>query len=389
MKKILLSSLILLICISMLATFSLIGCKTTATTTTAAAETTASAQTTKAAETTTTVAAETTAAKKYQIGYVSRLAVPWWIIADEGFKASGAKYNFKPVIYDPPKLTVEDQVRVLQTWTSSKLDGIFFAPNDPAAPIDAINAAIDAGIPVLCGYGVDSPDSKRLLFIGYDPYNLGVALGKGLLTLLKNAGKNPPGKVTYHTGGMASTEDTASWDGFRKTVEAAGYTAVEPLLDGGDAAKAISQASQAIAIYPDLVGMLGYYDYTGPALGKAVTDAGKIGKIVVQGDGFIGEDIPYMESGAMGATVDLVQYDGSYKAGEILYKLAQAGKDNWDKVLKEYKPDYPNDKKIMMNVGWITYKKLDVQPWPEISWIKTVDEYKNDYPPVWKIIGGK
>ena len=323
---------------------------------------------------------------KPRIGYITRLSVPWWIVCEKGFRDAAAKLGFTPVIYHPPQLTVEDQVRVLESWTAAGLDGVLIGPNDPGAPINAINAAIDAGIPVLTGYGVDSPDSKRLLFVGYDAYQLGVALGKGILASLKLAGVNPPGKISYHTGGMASTEDVASFDGFKKPVEAAGYTVVEPILDGGDPAKAMSLAAETIEIYPDLVAMLGYYDYTGPALGKAVTDAGKIDQIVVQADGLIGEMVPYMKSGAIDATIDLVQYDGSYKAGEILYKLVKAGKAKWTSVLKTYKKDYPANKEDLLGFGWVTYNKVNVAKWPEIAWIMTIEEHQKKYPEVWKII---
>ena len=327
------------------------------------------------------------AEKEVRIGYITRLSVPWWIVCEDGFRDAAADFGFTPVLYHPPQLTVEDQVRVMESWTAAGLDGILIGPNDPAAPIGAINEAIDKGIPVLTGYGVDSPDSKRLLFLGYDPYNLGVALGKGMLVVLELAGTSPPGKVSYHTGGMASTEDVASFEGFKNPVEAAGYTVVEPILDGGDPAQAMALAMQTIELYPDLVGMLGYYDYTGPSLGKAVTDAGKIDEIAVHADGLIGEMVPYMKTGAIDATIDLVQYDGSYLAGEILYKLALAGPENWGAVLKAYKPEYPADKELLLEFGWVTYEKVDVKKWPEIGWIMTIEEHQEEYPEVWKIIG--
>lgn len=318
-----------------------------------------------------------------KIGYITRLAVPWWVICEKGFSAAGTDFGFVPIIYDPPQLTVEDQVRVMETWVAAGMDGIMIGPNDPAAVISVINQAIDAGIPVVTGYGVDSPDSKRLAFVGYDPYELGVALGKGLLVQLELQGIEAPGKISYHTGGMASTEDVASLDGFKEPIEAAGFEVIEPVLDEGDAAKAVARAAETIALYPDLVGMLGYYDYTGPALGKAVTDAGKIDDIVVQGDGFIGEMVPYLESGAIDATIDLVQYEGSYLGGEILYKLIQAGMDGWEDVIAEYPAV---DKEILLGYGYITLESLDVEMWDEIAWKKSLDEWKADYPVVWDII---
>ena len=354
MKKPLLWLLIMLLSVSMIATFSITSCKK-----------------------------EAAPAEIPKIGYITRLAVPWWVICEEGFNAAGADFSFKSIIYDPPQLTVEDQVRVMETWIAAGLDGIMIGPNDPAAVISVIDQAIDAGIPVVTGYGVDSPESKRLIFVGYDAYELGVALGKGLLVQFEIQGIEPPGKISYHTGGMASTEDVASLDGFKEPVEAAGFEVIEPVLDEGDAGRAIALAAETIAIYPDLVGMLGYYDYTGPALGKAVTDAGKIDDIVVQGDGFIGEMVPYLESGAIDATIDLVQYEGSYLGGEILYKLIQAGQEGWDTVLAEYPAE---NKELLLGVGYITYEATDVEMWPEISWKKSFEEWKADYPVVWEII---
>lgn len=359
MRKILLWSLVLLISISMLATFTLIGCKEP-------------------------VVEEAPAEEVIlKLGYITRLAVPWWVICEKGFSSASSDMGFEAIIYDPPQLTVEDQVRVMETWTAAELDGVMFAPNDPAAPIDAINQAIDAGIPVITGYGVDSPDSKRLVFVGYDAYSLGVALGKGLLASFELQGIEPPGKVSYHTGGMASTEDVASLDGFSEPVEAAGFEVVEPVLDEGDASKAAARAAEVIAIYPDLVGMLAYYDYTGPAVGQAVTDAGKIDDIVVMADGFIGEMVPYMESGAIDATIDLVQYEGSYLGAEILYKLAQAGQDGWDDVLAEYPIE---NGELMLGVGFITYDKVDLEPWPELAWVKSLEEWKSEFSVVWDVI---
>ncbi len=324
------------------------------------------------------------AQKQLRIGYITRLSVPWWIVCEKGFTDAGAKLGFKPVIYHPPQLTVEDQVRVLESWVAAGIDGVLIGPNDPAAPINAINSAIDAGVPVITGYGVDSPDSKRLLFEGYDGTALGVAFGRGMVATLKLQGKTS-GKISYHTGGMQSTEDVASFDGFKGIVEEAGYEVVEPVLDGGDPAKALASASETIALYPDLVGMLGYYDYTGPALGKAVTDADKIGDIVVIA-GLIGQVVPFMQSGAVSGVIDYVQYDGSYRAAEMLFKLAKAGKKGWTKVLQGYKKDYPGDKMELQGFGWVTAKKMALKKWPEVGWIMTLADHQKKYPKVWEIM---
>ncbi|MEM2399328.1 MAG: hypothetical protein QXW55_05140, partial [Candidatus Bathyarchaeia archaeon] len=66
--------------------------------------------------------------------------------------------------------------------------------------------------------------------------------------------------------------------------------------------------------------------------------------------------------------------------------LIIAGREKWNDVLKEYVPEYPAKKEILLPFGWITAKKLDVEPFPELGWIKTLDEFKNEFPEVWRII---
>ena len=120
-----------------------------------------------------------------KIGYITRLAVPWWIVCEAGFKAAAADFNFEPVIYHPEKLTVEDQVRVMETWIAMETDAILLGTNDPNAVIGIISQAIDAGIPVIAGVSNDAPDSDRLLFVGFGAPETGVSLAKALLAMLE------------------------------------------------------------------------------------------------------------------------------------------------------------------------------------------------------------
>ena len=237
---------------------------------------------------------------------------------------------------------------------------------------------------MITGYGVDSPDSKRLLFEGYDGATLGVDFAKGLIGTLKLKGITS-GKVSYHTGGMQSTEDVSSFNAFKQVVEDAGYTVVEPVLDGGDPAKALASAAETISLYPDLVGMIGFYDYTGPALGKAVTDADKIGQIVVVA-GLIGQVVPFMRSGAVSGVIDYVQYDGSYKAGGDAVQAGQGRKSGLDQGHEDLQEGLSREQARPPGLRLGDELKMNLKPWPEIGWIKTLDDHMKQYPKVWDIL---
>ena len=119
--------------------------------------------------------------------------------------------------------------------------------------------------------------------------------------------------------------------------------------------------------------------------GKAVTDADTIGQIIVVA-GLIGQVVPFMKSGAVAGVIDYVQYDGSYRAAEMLFKLAKAGKAGWTKVLQSYKKDYPANKLELQGFGWVTATKVNMQKWPEIGWIMTLDDHQKKYPKVWALL---
>src|SRR3981189_671980 len=68
----------------------------------------------------------------------------------------------------------EDQVQILQDLVAKKVDGIAVAPSNAAAAAVALQAAKDAGIPVLTWDSDVLPDSKalRAAYIGTQHYGI-------------------------------------------------------------------------------------------------------------------------------------------------------------------------------------------------------------------------
>jgi ribose transport system substrate-binding protein len=72
----------------------------------------------------------------------------------------------------------EEQVQILQDLVAKKVDGIAVSPSNAAAVAVALQAAKDAGIPVLTWDSDLLPDSKglRAAYIGTHNYEIGVNL---------------------------------------------------------------------------------------------------------------------------------------------------------------------------------------------------------------------
>jgi ABC-type sugar transport system substrate-binding protein len=181
----------------------------------------------------------------------------------------------KVTITGPSTLDMPMFVSMIETTIARRPAGMLISAWDPSVVIVPIAKAFEARIPVVT-VDVDAPTSKRLTFVGTNWFDLGVRQGEAMVKAL--AGKK--GKVAL----LGLTEqyiDQQAFAGFRSVSEKAGLTAMEPQHDRGDSATAARVASTMIQSTPDLVGMAGFDSESGPGIGLAIKEAGKVGQIIV------------------------------------------------------------------------------------------------------------
>ncbi|MCL4385498.1 MAG: substrate-binding domain-containing protein [Cyanobacteria bacterium] len=245
MKKILLSSLIVLICISIAATFSLVGCKTASTTTTAAAETT------KAAETTTTAAAETTSGKPLEFAIIYKGIHPWYDPCGAGFADAAKKIGgINTRILASKDFTGEAQAKIMEDAIASKVDGIAIAVVDAGALTPMINEAMSKGIPVIC-YDDHAADSQEIMFIGTENLKAGQIEGEEFAKLM-----NYKGNYIIWVQDLTSANLKLRTQGIRDSVKK--YPDMKELSDvqlgGYNPAEGITKAENILQAYPNING---------------------------------------------------------------------------------------------------------------------------------------
>ena len=281
MKKILAWVTILVLVTITAAAF--LGCKTATGNATAAGETETTAV---AAETTAAGATEEVVAGKplHFIG-VNNMTTIYNFIPDyagaqaacDDLKAwTGRDVTFELV--GPSENDILKEVEAMESAISKKPDGFMvwcWDPNMLQAPIDK---AMDAGIPVVT-IDADSPQSKRLCYIGTDWYTLGQELGKALMKEI--GGK---GKVAIMGQVGADNMETA-FQAFNDVVKT--YPDVEVVAkenDNVEVETAAKIAAALIAKYPDLAGFAGFDAGSAPGIATAIKEAGKAGKIKLVGN---------------------------------------------------------------------------------------------------------
>jgi len=281
-------ALIVVVILAITSSFTFFSCKATAAETeTAAVE---SAEETAKTETAAVESAEETAegvvaGKPLHFILVNNMTTIYNFIPDyAGAQAAcddlktwtGTDVTFEVV--GPSENDILKEVEAMESAISKKPDGfmvICWDPNMLQAPIDK---AMDAGIPVVT-IDADSPQSKRLCYVGTDWYTLGQELGEALMEEIGGKGKIA---ATMLVG--ADNMETA-FQALQDVV--ANYPDVEIVAkehDNGEVEKSAQIAAALMAAHPDLAGFVGFDAGSAPGIATAIKEAGKSGQVKLVGN---------------------------------------------------------------------------------------------------------
>ena len=114
-------------------------------------------------------------------------AVPYWKAAAAGFEAAGAEYGVSVDTRGPAGLNAQAEVDEFKAMVARKPAGILVSVANSQLMAPEIDAAIAAGIPVIT-IDSDSPESKRLYFIGTNNLEAGRLGGRRVAAQLNGKG---------------------------------------------------------------------------------------------------------------------------------------------------------------------------------------------------------
>ena len=172
----------------------------------------------------------------------SNLGLPYWQTAVAGFHHAAAQYGVTAKVDGPDDHSPQAELAALQKATSAKPAGILISVADIPTLQPAIDAAINAGVPVIT-VDSDAPGSRRLYFIGTNNLDAG-RLG-GSRVIEKLGGK---GNVVFFTlAGQANTEERLK--GFKDVFSTRpGINIVEVVDIQGDPRNAFDRTQQFMAL---------------------------------------------------------------------------------------------------------------------------------------------
>jgi ribose transport system substrate-binding protein len=146
----------------------------------------------------------------------ANVKIPYWQAAAAGAMQAARDLGVNAELVGPDTYDANAEVQEFQRVVKLKPNGILVSPADPGLMAPHIDAAIDAGIPVLT-LDSDSPSSKRLLFIGTNNYEAGLLGGQLTAKLLQGKGNvvvfTMPGQANLdETPASPPTQPPTSWE---------------------------------------------------------------------------------------------------------------------------------------------------------------------------------
>jgi ribose transport system substrate-binding protein len=219
------------------------------------------------------ISAMTIAVSAAQAKYVFALVPknmnnPFFDQARDGCKKAEAESNgaFECMYIGPGEHGGGDeQVAIVQDLVTKKVDGIAVSPANAAAMVVALQAAKEAGIPVLTWDSDLLPENKdlRVAYIGTHNYEIGTNLAKLVKTVKPNGGT-----ICIQSGGAAAANHNERMQGIRdelsgtksaaspgdKLTGQGGWTEAEgcPLYTDDDFPKSVQQFEDFMAKNPNL-----------------------------------------------------------------------------------------------------------------------------------------
>ena len=169
-------------------------------------------------------------------------SLPYWQTAESGFNKAAAQYKVTAKVVGPANYDPQAELVELQKAVAAKPAGILISVTDVSLLQPEIDAAVEAGIPVIT-MDSDAAGSRRLYFIGTNNLEAGRLGGRRLIEKL--GGK---GNVVFFTlAGQPNTDERIK--GFKDVLSARPDIKIVDVVDTkSDVRTAFDKAQEFLAL---------------------------------------------------------------------------------------------------------------------------------------------
>ncbi|MFO0850472.1 MAG: substrate-binding domain-containing protein [Gemmataceae bacterium] len=233
-------------------------------------------------------------------------------------KLAGEELGVTVTIAGPETVDKPALVAAIEQTAARKPAGMMVVGWDATLLVKPIDNAVAAGIPVVC-VDADVPTSKRYAFIGTDWTDIGVRQAEAMVKALNGR------KGTVALLGLVDQNiDLLAFAGFRGVAEKAGLSVLPPVHDEGKQDVATRVAAAVLQREKDLVGVAGFDSESGPGMGQAIKEAGRVGRVIATCVDTSEQHLKLLREGVLTACVGQNRELFTYMGVKVLHDIVHS-----------------------------------------------------------------
>jgi ribose transport system substrate-binding protein len=245
----------------------------------------------------------------------ANVSLPYWQEAQAGFEDAGRVLGVKVEFVGPTSYAPEEELEAFRKAVAARPSGIALAPTRPELFVKEIDAAIEAGIPVIC-VDSDAPESRRIMFIGTDNFQAGMESGEHLAEIIRGKGD----VVLITIPGQHNVEERLR--GVREALKKyPDIKLIKTLDDKGDPRIANDQVSAMLEAKQKIDAILCLEASGGPGAAEALHRLNMDGKVPIIAMDRNPETLDWISRGVISVTIAQKSYTMAYYALKFLDDL--------------------------------------------------------------------
>jgi ribose transport system substrate-binding protein len=257
---------------------------------------------------------------KKKLAFVTNGASDFWVFTRKGCEKADAELEDFDVDFRlVSDATSAEQRRILDDLVVRGAVGIAISPIDPVNQKPILDELCEKITVITCDS--DIPGSKRLCYLGTDNVAAGRQAGEMIKEILPEGGK-----IMIFVGKADTQNSKERVQGIKEALAGSKVEIIDIRTDNNDKIVAKSNVADALVKYPDLACCVGLWNYNGPAILNAVTDAGKLGTVKIVCFDEDEETLAGVKDGYIYGTVVQQPYEFGYQSIKLLADIINGDK---------------------------------------------------------------
>jgi ribose transport system substrate-binding protein len=261
-----------------------------------------------------------TASKRKRVAFVTNNAANFWTIAKRGCEKADQELEDVDVEFKiPGEGTAAEQKRIIDDLVAKGIDGIAISPVDPANQTQMLNDLAKQAL--VFTQDSDAPQSNRACYLGTDNHAAGRQAGDLVKEVLPNGGR-----IMVFVGKSDAQNARERFEGLKEALQGSKVEVIDLRTDDTDLVRAKANVADTLVKYPDIAGLVGLWEYNGPAILNAVKDAGKLGQVKIVCFDEADDTLQGIKAGHIYATVVQQPYEFGYQSIKLMAQVLAGDK---------------------------------------------------------------